>query len=77
LRIDIGPLLEGSIQLDFAEFAAQGGLRQLRNAEGIVADAVGGALGIENFQVEHAIHRHLNVVPGNANLRRDVDGLLF
>jgi hypothetical protein len=28
----------------------------LRNAECVIADAVGGALGIENFQIEHAIH---------------------
>lgn len=77
LRIDMGPLLKGSIQLDLAKFAAQGGLRQLRNAEDVVANAVGGALGVENFQVRYAIDRQLNVVPSNANLRRDVDGLLF
>ena len=56
LGVDISPLLERSIQLDLAEFAAQRSLCQLRNAEGIVADAVGGAFGIENFQIEHAVH---------------------
>src|SRR6185503_13017794 len=77
LRVDVGALLKGAVEFDLAELAAQRGLRQLGDAEGIVADAVGCALGVQDFQVEHTVHRHLNVVAGDANLWRDVDGLLL
>ncbi len=52
-------------------------MRKLGDAKAVVGDAVGGALRIQDFQIEHAVHRYLNVVPGDANLRWNVDGLFF
>src|SRR5207253_162038 len=52
-------------------------LRELRDGEGVIADAVRGALGIEHLEVKDAVHRHLHVVLGDADLLGDVDGDLL
>ncbi len=53
---------------------AQRRLRQLRDREQVVLDAVGGALRVEDLEVEHAVDADLHVVAGDADLRRNVEG---
>ena len=45
--------------------------------EDVVRDAVRRPLGVEHLQVQDAVHAHLHVVARDADLRRDVDGLLL
>ena len=40
----------------------------------VVADAVRGPLGIQHFEIEDAIHGHLDVVASDADLFGNVDG---
>ena len=44
LRVDVGALLEGAVEVDLADLAAQRGLGQLDDGEEVVRDAVGGPL---------------------------------
>ena len=50
LRVDVGPLLECPVQIDFADFAAQVVWASWDNGEAVIADAVRGALGVETLR---------------------------
>src|SRR5207249_9851639 len=63
--------------VDLADLAAQRGLRELGDREQVVVDAVGGALGVQHLQIEHAVHVYLHVVPGDADLLRDFARVLL
>ena len=41
LDVDVGPLFERAVQLDFSDLAAQRRLRQLNQSKMVVADAIG------------------------------------
>src|ERR1700742_2601365 len=74
IRDDGAARLERSIQLDFADLAAQRGLRQLRNRKSIVGDSVRGEVRVHHLHIQHAVHAHLDIVAGDADLLGDVDG---
>ena len=76
-RIDARAFLEGPIQLALADLTPERGLRQLRDGEAIVRDPIGGPLGIQHFEVQDSIDGHLNIVPRDADLLRDIRGLFF
>ena len=67
-------LLEGAVEVDLADLAAQRRLGELRDREHVVGDAVRGAFGVEHLEVEHAVDLHLDVVARDADLRGDVGG---
>ena len=71
--VDRAALFEGAIQIDATDLAAQGGLRKLRDGKLVVGNAIGGALGVQNLQVEDPVDPDLHVVLGNAHLLGDVD----
>ena len=71
--VDVGALLERAVEVDLADLAAQRRLRELRDGEQVVLDAVGGALRVEDLEVEHAVDADLDVVAGDADLLRDVE----
>ena len=50
---------------------------KLGKGEMIVADPIGGTLGIEHLEVEDAVDCHLHVITRDADLFRDVDGGFF
>src|SRR5262249_49104500 len=77
VRVDRATGLEGAVELDLSDLAAQGRLRELRNRKTVVGDAVGRQMGVENLQVEHGVDADLDVVSGDANLLGDVDRLLL
>ncbi len=77
LGVDGAAFLERAVQIDLAHLASQRGLRQLRDGEHVVRDAVGGALGVEHLEVQDAVHAHLDVVARDADLRGDVERLLL
>ena len=77
LRVDVGALLERSVQIDLADFASQRRLCKLGNGEQIVRDAVGRPLRIQHLEIQHAIDANLHVVARNADLRRNVEGDLL
>ena len=72
--VDGAARLEGAVEFDLADFAAQGGLRELRDREAVVGDPVGGQMRIEHLHVEHRVDADLDVVARDADLLRDVDG---
>ena len=55
----------------------QGRLGELADGKDKVTDSVGGTLGVEHFHVENPVHAYLDVVPGDADLLWDVDGVLL
>src|SRR5882757_8467431 len=71
--IDGAARLEGAVEFDLADLAAQRGLRQLRNGEPEIGDAVRGEMRIHHLHVEHRIDAHLDVVAGDADLLGDID----
>jgi hypothetical protein len=73
-QIDVCALLERAIELDLADLAAQVGLRQLRDREGVVRDTVRRPCWIEDFEIEHSVHGDLNVVARDADLLGNVHG---
>ena len=77
LEVDVRALLEGAVELDLADLAAQRRLRELGDREEIVRHAVGGPLGIHHLQVEDAVDVHLDVVLRDADLLRDIEGILL
>ena len=75
--VDPPALLERAVELDLADLAAQRRLRELRDREGIVRDAVRRARGIHHLQIQHAVDADLHVVLRDADLLGNVDrGLL-
>ena len=68
-----GALLEGLVEIDLADLAAELRLAELADREHVVGDAVRRALRVQHFQVEHAVDADLHVVARDADLRRDVD----
>ena len=72
--VDDAARLEGAVELDLADLAAQRGLRELRNGEAVIGDAVGGEMRIEHLHVEHRIDADLHVVARDADLLGDVEG---
>ncbi len=75
--VDRAALLKRAIEVDFSDLAPQGRLGELADGKDVVADSVGGALGVEYFQVENPVHAYLNVVPGDTDLLLDVDRALL
>ena len=75
--IDDAAGLEGAIQLDLADLAAQGRLRELRDGEAVIGDAVGGQVRIEHLHVEDRVDADLDVVARDADLLGDIEGLLL
>ncbi len=75
--VDRGALLEGAVELDLADLAAQRRLRELDDREAVVGDAVGGLARIEHLQVEHAVDADLHVVARDADLLGDVHRLFL
>ena len=69
----LAALLERAVELDLADLAAQRRLRELRDREGIVRDAVRRARGIHHLQIQHAVDADLHVVLRDADLLGDVD----
>ena len=53
------------------------GLRQLRNGEHVIADAIGCTGRIEDLHVQNTIYTNLHVVVGDTNLLGNVDGLFL
>ena len=72
-EVDVRPLLEGAIELDLADLAAEVRLRELRDRIGVVGDAVRRAGGIEDFEVQDAVDRDLYVVARDADLLGNVE----
>src|SRR5688572_7536420 len=75
--VDRGALLEGAVELDLADLAAQRRLRELNDREAVVGDAVGGLARIEHLHVEHAIDADLHVVARDADLLGNVHRLFL
>ena len=73
LQVDVHALFERLVEVDLADLAAQRRLRQLRDGEDVVGDAVRRALRVEDLEIQDAVHAHLHVVARDADLRRDVD----
>src|SRR6185503_3413360 len=71
--VDRGALLERAVELDLADLAAQRRLRELRDRELVVRDAVRRARRIEDLHVQDAVDADLDVIPRDADLLRDVD----
>jgi hypothetical protein len=68
LGVDDVALLEGLVQLQLADHAAQRGLRQLRDGHDVVGRAVAGAHGVGDLEVQDAVHLQLGVVARDADL---------
>ena len=73
-QVDVPPLLEGLVQLDLADLATQRGLGELGDGEEVVANAVGRSCRVHDLKVENAVHPHLDVVRGDADLLLDIQG---
>ncbi len=74
LLVDLVARGEEIVQLDLAQHAAQGGLRDLGGGVEIVLDRDHRALGIDHPEVDHRAHLDGDVVPGDDVLRRHVEG---
>ena len=68
LGIDDVALLEGLVQLQLADHAAQRGLGQLRDGHDVVGRAVAGAHRVRHLKVQDAVHLQLGVVTRDADL---------
>jgi hypothetical protein len=73
LHVDVNALFERLVQIDLADLAAQVRLRELRDREDVVRDAVRRAFRIEDLEIQDAVHTDLHVVARDADLRRDID----
>ena len=72
LLVDLLPLREQVVELQLAQCAAQGGLRQLRGRVEEVLYLDYGALGVDDAEIDHRAHLEAHVVAGDDVLRRDV-----
>ncbi len=77
ILVDRLPLFEGAVELDLADLAAERRLRELDDREAVVGDAVGCLAGLQHLQIQHSVHADLHVVPGDADLLRDVHRLFL
>src|SRR3970040_1378083 len=74
LRVDVGALLEGPVQVDLSHLAPECGLGKLTDREEIIRHTVRGPLGIHDLEVQHPVHMDLHVVAGDAHLLGDIHG---
>jgi hypothetical protein len=75
--VDMRPGFKGLIELDLADLASEGGLRELDNAEEKIIDAVRSRLRVDNTNVHNTVNSDLNVITRDTDLLRDIDNLLL
>jgi hypothetical protein len=73
LGVDDVALLEGLVELELADHAAQRGLRQLRHSHDVVRRAVARAHRVGHLEVQDAVDLQLGVVARDADLARHVE----
>ena len=74
--VDVLPFRERLLQSQLSDFRTHRRLGQVDGGPVVVGDAIAGLVGIDDLQEDETIHLDLDVVLGNAALRRYVDYLL-
>src|SRR5262249_9627658 len=72
LGVHLFPLRENLVELELADDAAQGGLRQLRGGVLIVLHLRQREIGVDDPEVTNRVHFYRDVVAGDDVLRRNV-----
>ena len=72
-HIELLALAQQLVQLDFAQHAAQRGLRQLRRGIQEVGHLHDGQARIDHAEIDHRVHLHGDVVARDDILRRDFE----
>ena len=70
-------LFEGLIEFDLTDLASHGGLSELRHRIDVVINAVGGFVGVQHFQIQHAINYERNIVACNGPLGGHIESLFL
>lgn len=75
--VDGAALLKSPVQFQLADGGTQSRLGKLHGTEHVIADAVGGFLGVHHLKVKHAVDIHAHVVFRDAGLFGHVQNVFF